>query len=456
MNFFVISGMPEQKFKTLWQNSTIRAYLNGYDIHEQIKNGNGNKKCMSKINFEHKGRNFFSEALEQYIVPKPEQQIAITDSRIKPKRNSYGIEVATGKMSVGKQIEFYINNGQPFMLHGKSGIGKTRRVQDVDPNLTSIILRNGILPEEVIGKTIYPNNSTTTGGVWVPPAWYVDLCKKCEKEPDKKHVLFVDELTNVDEHEQSLVFHIILNNSIGPNFGVLPKNAVVVAAGNSKEESESAYNMTEPLFRRFNAHVYLEPDIKDWLEWANQINPAKNRPNVHPLVSSFVAANKDEVFFTDYDSEEPPKQAIDPRGWEQVSDILYNCNGSVARELIYNKVGKEIGESFVAHLINPPLSVQDVVDGNYTKDDIPHMFDTQYALALSLQYATESQIAKVRQFIGKELGSEMLSIFDTVWVGNDDERAILLDSLAKQENQKAEHDKRREQQEQEEVLELQK
>ena len=165
------------------------------------------------------------------------------------RQKKYGIEVSDEPMPVKDQINFYVQNGMSFMLHGPSGVGKSRRMKKIDPDLTSITLCNGILPEDVIGKTIYPNGveaDGASGGVWVPPKWYTDLCRKCETEPDKQHVLFIDEVTNARETTQSLIYHVALEKSIAQGVGKLPNNAVVVLAGNSKEESGAAYNMPAP------------------------------------------------------------------------------------------------------------------------------------------------------------------------------------------------------------------
>lgn len=62
------------------------------------------------------------------------------------------ISIESTPMSTNEQIEFYIQNKMPFMLHGMSGVGKSRRIKDIDPEFVSIYLRNGMLPEEVIGK----------------------------------------------------------------------------------------------------------------------------------------------------------------------------------------------------------------------------------------------------------------------------------------------------------------
>ena len=422
----------EDKFCSYWQNSLIRAYLNGYDLHKEIEKGNGDERCKTSNNFDFTKQNFLTEAFVKENVEKMKK--SIENDATRTKRKGYGVKILDRPLSTDEQIKFYIEKGKSFMFHGPSGVGKTRRIEEVDPEFVSIVLRNGILPEEVIGKTIYLNDDKTKSGKWVAPAWYQDLCEKCQREPNKNHVLFIDEITNVKPSEQSLVFHLVLNNSIGPNIGKLPDNVVVVAAGNSKEESESAYNMPEPLFRRFDAHIYLRPDIQEWLEWGSEKVGDGDRLKIHPLVSSFVASYGQKVFYSQYDSEEPPKFAIDPRGWEQVSDIIYDNDESISLELVENKVGKDIASAFVAFAKTLPITVEDVMEDNYGLDEIPINFDAKYALAMSLRNADFEQIKKVRQFVGKYLGKEILATFDSIWVEKNDDKAIFLQKI-KEENQ---------------------
>ena len=48
--------------QAMWQNSKLRAFLNGYDIHEEINvNNNGNKKYFCKKNYSYKGKGFAVE-----------------------------------------------------------------------------------------------------------------------------------------------------------------------------------------------------------------------------------------------------------------------------------------------------------------------------------------------------------------------------------------------------------
>jgi len=184
--------------------------------------------------------------------------------------------------------------------------------------------------------------------------------------------------------------------------------------------------------------VYLDLDLTNWLEWGSEpSSKGEDRLKVHPLVSAFVSTMGDKVFYSNYNSEEPPKYAIDPRGWEQISDIIYDNDGVIAKELIENKVGKEIAASFIAFAKTTQITIEDVLEGNYEAHEIPTTFDAKYALALSLKSASDEEISVVREFVKKELGSEITAMFDSVWIGEDNERAILIDNLIKNGNLKS-------------------
>ena len=340
-------------------------------------------------------------------------------------------------MSVKEQIDFYVQNGMSFMLHGQSGVGKTARVEEIDPDLTAVPLWNGVLPEDIVGKVRYPDgsmveataaNMSSGDGIWVAPDWYSELCKKCEKEPDKMHVLFIDEVTNARPTTQSLIFHITLKKSISPSKGQLPPNSVVVLAGNSKEESGAAYNMPEPLFRRMCGHIYLKPNVLDWVEWGSEESikhpEEPGRQNIHPLVSSFVATYGKDVFYSEYDEEDPKSYSIDPRGWEQVSDIIYDNQGVIRRELLESKLGKNISASFMAFAKNPPLSVEDIINNDYYSSDIPEDSCAKIALTYNLRHVDDKNMKTVRNFIQKNLGSENCKLFDSLWAKDNDERAL--------------------------------
>ena len=103
------------------------------------------------------------------------------------------VKVKSDADSIKSQLDFYVNNGFQVMLHGPSGVGKSRRVAETDPDFTSIVLRNGMLPEEVMGLTIYPDDDARL------PKWYLDYLKKSGK--DANIDLFLSEAKNAKQNQ---------------------------------------------------------------------------------------------------------------------------------------------------------------------------------------------------------------------------------------------------------------
>ncbi len=349
---------------------------------------------------------------------------------------SNALKISDKAMSVDDQIRFYIDHAKTFMLHGPSGIGKSRRVEEIDPNYVSIVLRNDMLPEEVIGKTIYLNNGEAK---WIPPIWFTELQKRCEEDKEHNHVLFIDEVTNVKPIIQSMIYDIVLNRRIRTDAqSNLPKNVSIALAGNSLNESNAAYVMPSPLFRRVDGHIYLKVNVGDILKWGSHLkNDGSGRFKMHPAVLGYLKAlatseNGKNNLYSDYDSENPPKYAIDPRAWEQISNIIYDNDGVIAKELLENKLGPSVAKAFLAYISKQRISVDDIVNGNVEENDIPTKIDDKIALIYSLLGASESDVGVIREFIKKYIGSEDLVNFDLMWAGDDENRLLLIDELKKQ------------------------
>ncbi len=424
----IISGLPffpsreDNLYENEWQNSMIRAFLNGCSIHDQINHKNGLEKKKLPQNFDFRGRGFIDVMFDETTKTQTKAQTT-TSAKESQQVYGYGVKISTEQQSVDDQIKFLIDKNMPFMLHGPSGVGKSRRIKELDPDCVMIQLRDGILPEEVIGKTAYENGTST----WLPPTWYTTLCDICAKEPNKNHVLFIDEITNVRPYEQSLVYNIVLEHSIDGNKGRLPSNCVVVAAGNSIFESDAAHNMPEPLYRRFYNHINLPINIESFVKWGSETN-ADGRPKVHPIVLAYIASHRD-LISSKYDSEKPPKYALDPRGWEQVSDIIYDNDEVLSLDLIANKIGRENAIDFCNFAQTPLVTIDEIVSGKVDTKKIPRDFNAQRVLCLTLRVATEEQVPQVRNFIKKYLGAENLAYFDSVWSEGSAERTLLIGRL---------------------------
>ena len=289
-------------------------------------------------------------------------------------------------------------------------------------------------PESLNGKSVY--NQATGEMIDVKPSWIVKLEEKCEREPDKIHIVFFDELTNALPSIQGMAFNIVLDREVNGKWK-LPKNARIAAAGNDMDDSLAANQMAEPLFNRF-AHVYINTKTEDWLKWAitpeedyKSLDYKEEQPplKIHPAIYAYICMNGDALR-TEYNGETPN---ADPRKWEMASKVLYKTkNPQMLRAL----VGEDITREFVAFCNLQAISLEDVLNDNYSEVEIQELNTAErYSTTVGLSQATEEDIEKVRKFVMK-MGPEFGAIFDAIWTHGDERRLELIAEIKLGESEK--------------------
>ena len=379
-------------------------------------------------------------------------------------------------MSDTQKINTWIDFGQSVLLIGPSGIGKTQRITDAyKDRVVYLKLTNNMLPEKVVGST----NLAT--GQEIPPNFLKQIILMCatdeekalieknvqniykvandiyerSKKSDEKIVLLLDELLNVKPAIQALVYSIVLNKRVEIGQGIkLPKNVVVVATGNPKKYSAAAEDLAEPLQKRFDHILNMQPKVSEWI-----YDYALPR-NIHPTViayifSKFQASGKDEsIESIGYFYEEPEigeshpdafgqnGKTNDPRSWESVSSFLYDFEESLKRgdfdgmnveDFLKKSLESRLRSEWASEFFNfyniPTLTVEDVVTKNYTAADAPQTSNEMFALLSSLIQAKPEDLQACRQYILNTCGPEYLSIFDINWVRNDEDRLLVMADL---------------------------
>ena len=63
-------------------------------------------------------------------------------------------------------------------------------------------------------------------------------------------------------------------------------------------------------------------------------------------------------------------------------------------------------------------------------------FSERFATIVGLVPAKEEELPKVRSFIMETMGKEMLTNFDSMWIRNDPERALIIAECEKETQQK--------------------
>jgi hypothetical protein len=318
------------------------------------------------------------------------------------KRNPYKFNM--DKVSEEDIIRGSIESGISVFLHGPSSEGKSARVKQIDPTCEIIYLRNAS-PESLNGKSVY--NQNTGEIIDVKPSWLKRVEEKCKKEPDKLHIVFLDEITNALPSIQGIAFNIVLDREVNGKWK-LPDNARIVAAGNDVKDSLAANELAEPLFNRF-AHVYITTTKESWLQWASE-------NNIHPAIYAYIAYKDGKTLRSKYDGKKPN---ADPRKWEMASKMLYQTNNP---EMLRALVGDDITREFVEFCNQRVITVEDVINGNYTEEEIEELNTSErYATTMGLSQVGIEEVEKVREFV-KKIGPEFIKIFDVLWTHNDEER----------------------------------
>ncbi len=385
-------------------------------------------------NFDKEGKAFKNSDLNKYLNDKFLKSInddlehnapsILFSEEINSENNRYGFNFSS--LTEEEIIEICINCNIAVFLHGKTGTGKTERMLTLDKNLelidfgcTSSDGFTGIVAKDFNSKELF----------LYEPYWYKNLCQKCQTEPDKLHILFLEELTNAKNDVQKVAFEVTLNKTL-TNSGFrlkLPENAVVCAAGNEASESRSANALSEPLFGRF-AHVYIDSDSEDWLKWALKRKKEgkqllyKKQPEIdtiHPAIIDYIRINGNKVLRTPYDGEKPN---ADPRKWALASKALYQSNNpNVLRAFI----GENLTQDFIKFCKMNLISIDDILNDKCSAKDVPSDSSIRWYTTILLSMVDDENVDKIREFIG-ELGKEFLAVFDYEWSKDNEQRIIKL------------------------------
>ena len=325
-------------------------------------------------------------------------------------------------------IRTAIESNVAIFLHGEPGCGKSDRVKQLDPDFIELNLSH-LDPELLDGLAGEKEGKE----IHIKPPWLEELETKCKEEPDKIHILFLEEITNASYTMQSKAYGIALDKKVAGRWK-LPENARVVAAGNEEEDSLLANEVARPLYDRF-AHVNIKTTVDGWLKWAltpeeyyerlDYKKPEVGRAKIHPLIYAYIESKGDEVLRTPYDKEKPEPHS-DPRRWKMASDMLYTSrNPNTLRAII----GEKLTRDFISFCLIQTISLQDVINGNYSEKELNEMgFERKLATVSGLVKVDEENMPKVRAF-AKKLGAEMCRKFEVQWAGGNEERLERIQEL---------------------------
>jgi hypothetical protein len=292
-----------------------------------------------------------------------------------------------------------INRKRPIFVWGPPGIGKSDIVAEVarEQNRPLIDIRLPLMePTDVRGIPYLAEVKVYDAqGNLVRDEANVPLTEKVFKwsnpsdlptDPNSRASVFFDEMSAAPPSVQAATYQVILNRKIGTY--ELPKDVVIVAAGNRVKDKGVAYNMPMPLANRFT-HVTLDVSIDDWKEWA-----LLNR--VHKDVVGYLSFQPNDLM--NFQPSADSYAFATPRSWFFASELLQepNKDGDMVDvrltdeslgDLIKGTVGEGPGIKFMTYrkqAANLP-NAKDILEGKVTKLNTKQI-DVMYALTTALCY----------------------------------------------------------------------
>lgn len=96
---------------------------------------------------------------------------------------------------------------------------------------------------------------------------------------------------------------------------------------------------------------------------------------------------------------------------------------------LHSKLRQEWAQEFYEFYNNPTLTVEEVVNKKYSKQDLPNNSHEKFVCMASLLSANENQVGACRNFIKKYCAPEYLVVYDITWMGNDEDRIRAIQAL---------------------------
>jgi MoxR-like ATPase len=148
-----------------------------------------------------------------------------------------------------------IQVGQPVLLWGGPGEGKSRMIEQVAGQLgrpCEVVVGSVREASDFAGLPFRMNDSVS----FAPPRW----ANRCIEQPNT--VVFLDELTTAAPSVQAAMLRVVLEREVGDLS--LPEAVSFVAAANPPEVSAGGDDLAPPLANRF-CHLQWEASAPQWV-----------------------------------------------------------------------------------------------------------------------------------------------------------------------------------------------
>lgn len=278
----------------------------------------------------------------------------------------YKITKSPGEIKeIIKKIITISGFNQSIYLEGASGIGKSEMViqlaKELDAELIDIRLGNlDTIDLNGIGIPDLKNKKA----IWTRPEFFPP--ENC----DKKYLIFLDEFNHASEQVFGAAYQLVLERRMGTH--ILPKNVLVIGAGNSIDDKGIAFSMPSPLVNRF-MKINVEANINDWLKYAEQ-------NNIHWKILGFLKYQPE--FLHKFDGTSSEDNFPTPRNWVKLNPFSEYFDDFEFMEVILNSLfGMSVMLQFKEYLkiIKDIPQLEEILVGNLNDFKTLNDLNSSYA-----------------------------------------------------------------------------
>lgn len=174
------------------------------------------------------------------------------------------------------------------------------------------------------------------------PTWYDDLKQKCERDPEKIHIVYFTNFSDAKLEIQKKVPRIVSERIVNGKWP-LPENArIVISATNIRNLDPQIYECTLP--------IVLKDNIEEFFKFA----VSKNEKIIEPLMNEELCTNIHPSIYHYVAFKNLKGEDVLANNWEMASKLLYN---SANPNYLLPILGAKVFDDFISFLSLPSISV---------------------------------------------------------------------------------------------------
>lgn len=274
---------------------------------------------------------------------------------------------------IGKTTD--LSEINPVMLWGSPGVGKSQAIGQLGEKLEKITGKK----VNVVDVRLLLYNPVDLRGIPIADAkrelavWLKPKIFQMDESEDIINLMILDEISAAPPSVQAAAYQIVLDRQIGEH--KIPKNCLIMCAGNKVTDKSVAYKMPKALANRL-CHFNIEVDYDDWKLWAL-------RKGIDEKIMGYLNFNRGDKLFK-FEPTSEDNSFPTPRSWEKVDKVLKTLELNQAMPLISGLIGSSIAMDFYTYtkVYNRIPNIEDIKKGKC--EDVPKEPDVNFALTSSL------------------------------------------------------------------------